>query len=113
MDDSDSDYFFTMLNIYNTYCNKKEKNTNTMFDGIDPADKSAINTRLIDLMDEIKLFNVLSDEDTTIYTNSPTDNIDAYKHLKIREKDYYCKSLIPLIKHLVDEDWINAVWTIE
>jgi len=112
MEDTDSEYFFTLLNIYNTYCNKKENQSKSMFEDIDPVDKSAVNERLLDLMDEIKLFNVLSDKETIIYTNSPKENLESYKHLQINEEHYYCKSLIPLIKHLVEEDWTNLDWSI-
>lgn len=101
-----------IINIYNFYYNKKSKKVNeNMFTGTNPFDKHSVNNKMIEFMKDLNTYKLLQDSDIIIYTTEPT-NKHIYKCLTVDNKIYYCKSIIPLLIHMLDLKWNEVEWDI-
>lgn len=51
----------SVMNIFNIYYNKKNKKNGNLFSGTNPFNKHSINNRMIEFMEEIRVFKLIKD----------------------------------------------------
>ena len=114
-----------ILNIFNIYYNQKSKEQTNLFNGTNSFNKHSINNRMIDFMEEIRMYKLIPDP---FISENKDDFSSSNKifQLKIEKQMcsiaedeeydnnelYYCNSIIPLMIYLNELHWKNIKWDI-
>lgn len=117
-----------LMNIFSVYYNKKNKTNGNLFSGTNPFNKHSINNRMIEFMEEIKTYNLMSKS----YISKNIDKFESCHNLfqleikngetlcTINEDEeydngnttYFSNNIIALMIKLSEMEWINLNWNI-
>jgi len=97
-----------LMNLYNIYYNKKNRDEGHMFNKVNAFSKQSVNDKMMSFYSELKKYN--SDSiNSMIYDQKQTDSV---YELIIDNKKYHSASIITLLLKVTEYDWVNLEWNI-